>query len=79
VLSVSRGADGVWAVNEQGRNKAALSYFASKWSALRYAVRAARDKAGSEVRVLDESGQVASAHAYPDADRGARPPAPRAR
>ena len=79
MLAVTQGADGVWTVNEQGINKAAISYFASKWSAVRYAVRTAKTKRNCQVRVVDPGGQVEASRLYGNSDvtTGDVPPTPR--
>ena len=68
VLSVLRGADGVWSVNEEGSEAAALSYFATKRAALRHAVQLARARRSCVLRILGSGGQVESSRSYADGD-----------
>jgi hypothetical protein len=75
VLSVTQGADGVWTVSEQGINKASISYFSTKWSAMKHAVRAAKTKRNCQVRVVDPDGQVEASRLYGDREGGLAPPA----
>jgi hypothetical protein len=64
-ILVSPGADGRWTVNERGPGKDALSYFQTKWSAVRHAIEVARHTAPPcEVRVAAEDGGSAIAHLF---------------
>jgi hypothetical protein len=64
VLTVTRGADGVWTVSERGVNKAAMTYFPDKRSAVRHAVRTAKTKRDCEVRIVDQEGNVQTSRRY---------------
>ena len=72
VLSVAQGPDGVWSVNEQGLNKAAMTYFPSRWAALRHAVKAAHDKPECRVRVLQPDGAEACSRIYREPSQAAQ-------
>lgn len=63
-LSVSLSRDGVWSVNERGPSRVAIAYFASKWGAMRHAVRIARAKRRCRVAVLESDGGVQLSHDY---------------
>ena len=64
VVSVSCTRDGVWSVNERGPSRVAVAYFPSKWSAMKHAVRVAREKRRCRVAVLQSDGAVQLSHDY---------------
>ncbi len=73
IFSVTQGADGVWMVNEQGTNKSAISFFSTKWSAMKHAVRAAKTKRHCQIRVMDTDGRIETSRLYPGEGTPARP------
>lgn len=70
-LSVVRTRDGVWSVNERGPSRTAVSYFPTKWGALKHAVRAARAKPAARVAVLHPDGAEEAAREYRSGPGGA--------
>jgi len=70
VLSVRLTKDGLWSVNERGESRIAISYFPSKWGAMKHAVRMARAKRRCRVALVETGGKVQASREY-------RGPAPR--
>ena len=64
LLSVTETRDGVWSVNERGPSRVAISYFPSKWGAMKHAVRVALAKPRCRVAVLERDGTVRLARDY---------------
>lgn len=73
IFSVAQGADGVWMVNEQGTTKSAITYFSTKWSAMKHAVRAAKTRPDCQIRVMDTDGQIETSRLYSGEAAPARP------
>ncbi len=51
-------ADGNWSVGQEGAPRSAASCFASKLGAMRIAVRLAKSRRPSEVKILDRGGEI---------------------
>lgn len=71
-VSVTRTRDGVWSVNERGPSRVAVAYFASKWGAMKHAVRVARAKRRCRVAVLEADGRLQIARDYEQDARSQR-------
>ena len=69
VLSVTLSKDGVWSVNERGPSRVAVSYFPTRWGAMKHAVRVAKAKRRCRVAVVERDGTVCLAHDYENPDR----------
>ena len=67
MLSVTLSKDGLWSVNERGPSRVAVSYFPTRWGAMKHAVRVAKAKRRCRVAVL-ERDKVCVAHDYENAD-----------
>jgi hypothetical protein len=63
--------DGVWSVNERGPSRVAISYFPSKWGALKHAVKVAKAKGRARVAVLERDGALEVSRDYTNPDPGA--------
>jgi uncharacterized protein DUF2188 len=70
LVLVFPAAEGNWSVSERAPARSALSYFPTKFGAMRHAMQLAKSAPPSEVRVLDERGAVIDSRAF-DAPRRA--------
>lgn len=68
LLSVALSKDGVWSVNERGPGRVAVSYFPTRWGAMKHAVRVARARRRCRVAVLERDGAVRLSHDYDNPD-----------
>jgi hypothetical protein len=64
LLSVTQTRDGVWSVNERGPTRVAITYFPTKWGAMRHAVRVARTRRRCRVSLVDRGRGLLLSHDY---------------
>lgn len=70
LLSVTCTRDGVWSVNERGPSRVAVTYFPSKWRAMRHAVRLAMAKPSCRVALIEPDGAIRLERDYRSQDGG---------
>jgi hypothetical protein len=67
-VSIVPTRDGVWTVNERGP-RLAISYFPTKWQALKHALRVAKAMRRCRVSLLGRDGGVRLSREYSGQDR----------
>ena len=64
VLAVTCTRDGVWSVNERSASRVAVSYFPSKWGAIRHAVRSAMARRRCRVALVEPDVAIRAQRDY---------------